>query len=52
MEQRRLGRTDLHVPVLCFGTMLFGESLEQQGAFRQLDLCWEYGCNFFDSAEM
>ena len=49
---RHLGRTDLHVPALCFGTMLFGESSSYLEACRLLDQCMEAGVHFFDSAEM
>jgi aryl-alcohol dehydrogenase-like predicted oxidoreductase len=49
---RRLGKSDLLVPRLCFGTMLFGESTSRPEASRLLDECMEHGVNFFDSAEM
>ncbi|KAF5831998.1 tas-like protein [Dunaliella salina] len=49
---RRLGRTELQVPVLCFGTMLFGEGNSYEEACLLLDKCMANGVNFFDSAEM
>jgi aryl-alcohol dehydrogenase-like predicted oxidoreductase len=52
LPRRPLGRTGLHVPVLCFGSMLFGEGTSYPEASRLLDSCMGYGINFFDSAEM
>ncbi|KAF8064533.1 tas [Scenedesmus sp. PABB004] len=52
IERRRLGRTDLHVPAVCFGTMLFGESQDYAAAARLLSVAAEAGAAFFDSAEM
>ena len=49
---KRLGRSDLYVPRLCFGTMLFGESMSRAEASVLLDECMEHDINFFDSAEM
>ena len=49
---RRVGRTDLWVPDLCFGTMLFGQGTDYPEACALLDECMEHGVNFFDSAEM
>jgi aryl-alcohol dehydrogenase-like predicted oxidoreductase len=59
MEQRRLGKSGLMVPVLSFGTATFGGSGEFFKAWgstdvaqakRLIDLCMENGLNFFDSA--
>eukprot|EP00775_Hariotina_reticulata_P006767 gene6767-6984_t len=52
IKRRRLGRTDLDVPSVCFGTMLFGESQDYQLAGQLLDECLNAGVNFFDTAEM
>ncbi|MEW5309584.1 MAG: hypothetical protein WDW38_001464 [Sanguina aurantia] len=52
LPKHRLGRTDLLVPNLCFGTMLFGESTPPALAGVLLGSCMEHGCNFFDTAEM
>jgi aryl-alcohol dehydrogenase-like predicted oxidoreductase len=61
MEQRRLGRSGLMVPVLSFGTGTFGgrgEFFEAWGATdvaeasRLIDICLESGLNMFDSADI
>lgn len=52
MEQRRLGRTDVHVSALCLGTMTFGEQNSEAEAHAQMDHSFEHGINFFDAAEL
>ena len=59
MEYRKLG-SDLHVPVLSFGTATFGEgpvfkawgSNGVKEAIRIVDLCLEAGVTMFDSADV
>jgi aryl-alcohol dehydrogenase-like predicted oxidoreductase len=60
MEFRKLGASDLKVPVLCFGTATFGsgEGFEAwgsngvQAATRMVDLCLDAGVTMFDSADI
>lgn len=52
LERRPLGRTDLTVPSLCLGTMMYGDQMDRDGAFRQMDRCVEFGIDFFDTAEL
>jgi len=61
MEFRSLGRSGLKVPELCFGTGTFGGGNEffdawggaqEAEARKQLDICMEAGCNFFDTADI
>jgi aryl-alcohol dehydrogenase-like predicted oxidoreductase len=52
LDYRQIGASDLHVSSLCFGTMLFGESTDEQTAYTLLNTATEAGINFFDSAEM
>jgi aryl-alcohol dehydrogenase-like predicted oxidoreductase len=52
LDYRQIGDSDLHVSSLCFGTMLFGESTDEQTAYSLLNTAAEAGINFFDSAEM
>jgi len=61
MEQRRLGRSGLMVPVLSFGTGTFGGrgeffqawgSTDVAEASRLIDICLEAGLNMFDSADV
>jgi aryl-alcohol dehydrogenase-like predicted oxidoreductase len=52
MRMRRLPHTDLVVSELCLGTMMFGDQVPQQDAFKQLDRATgEFGINFIDTAE-
>lgn len=52
MEQRRLGRTDLKLSVICLGSMTWGEQNTEDEAFAQMDLALERGVNVIDTAEM
>ena len=61
MEFRPLGLTGFNVPVLCLGTMTFGEnsnlfrefgSAAASQAARLVDICLEGGVNMFDTADM
>ncbi|MCB4358994.1 aldo/keto reductase [Quatrionicoccus australiensis] len=49
---RPLGRSDLHVPDVCLGTMTFGEQTSEADAHAQLDYALAAGVNFIDTAEM
>src|SRR3954447_7396313 len=50
METRKLQHTDLTVSRACFGTMTFGGQVDDSAAARIVDLCFERGINFFDTA--
>ena len=59
MEYRRLGASGLNVPALCFGTATFGGTTEFFKAWgttqlaeakRLVDICFDSGVNFFDTA--
>src|SRR5688572_6707247 len=61
MENRRLGKSGLQVPVLSFGTATFGGgneffkawgSTDVAEAKRLVDICLEAGLNFFDTANV
>jgi aryl-alcohol dehydrogenase-like predicted oxidoreductase len=61
MEFRRLGRSGLKVPVLCFGTATFGGggeffkawgSTDVAEATRLVDICLDAGVNLFDTADV
>jgi len=45
MQRRRLGRTDIHVSVICLGSMTWGQH-------RQMDYALDAGVDFWDTAEM
>ena len=52
MQYRPLGNTSLNVSVICLGTMTWGEQNTQAEAHEQLDMAFERGVNFIDTAEM
>ncbi|MGI6852909.1 aldo/keto reductase [Mesorhizobium sp. 1B3] len=52
MQKRRLGRTDLHVSAICLGTMTWGQQNTEAEAHAQMDLAFEHGVNFLDTAEL
>lgn len=52
MQMRRLGRTELSVSAICLGTMTWGEQNTEAEGHAQMDLAFERGVNFFDTAEL
>jgi len=52
MQYRELGHTGIKVSRICLGTMTFGAQNTEEEAFAQLDMAWERGVNFLDTAEM
>lgn len=52
MKMRRLGSSDLMVSSVCLGTMTFGQQNTEAEGHAQLDLAFERGVNFIDTAEM
>ena len=51
MKINELGRTGIKVSRICLGTMTFGEQNTEDESHRQLDMAYEHGVNFFDTAE-
>lgn len=52
MDQRRLGRSGLMVPPLCFGGNVFGWTADEKKSFALLDALLEAGLNFIDTADV
>lgn len=52
MELRRLGRSDILVPPLCFGGNVFGWTADEATSFRLLDGLVEAGFSFIDTADV
>jgi predicted aldo/keto reductase-like oxidoreductase len=46
MKFKKLGHTDLKVSTVCLGTMTWGEQNNEDEAFRQMDMAYDYGVNF------
>ncbi len=53
MEYRQLGDSDLRVSEICLGTWTtFGGSLDDDAALELVDVAFELGINFFDTANV
>jgi aryl-alcohol dehydrogenase-like predicted oxidoreductase len=52
MPTRPLGHSGLHVPLICLGTMTWGEQNNQEDGFAQMDEALAMGVNFWDTAEV
>lgn len=50
MEYRRMGESGLKVSEICLGTMTFGHGTDEAEAKRMVDLAFDAGINFFDTA--
>jgi aryl-alcohol dehydrogenase-like predicted oxidoreductase len=50
MEYRRVGRTGLKVSEICLGTMTFGHGTDEAESRKIVDLAFQGGVNFFDTA--
>ncbi len=46
-----MGRTGLKLPELCLGTMTFGHGTDAAEAMNLVDLCFDSGVFFFDTAD-
>ena len=52
MDFRYIGKTGLRVSPICLGTMTFGAAIDKKEAFAIMDMAYEAGINFFDTAEV
>lgn len=52
MEFRYIGRTGLRVSPVCLGTMTFGSTASKDEALNILDMAYDAGINFYDTAEI
>lgn len=50
MEYRQLGRSGVKVSEVCLGTMTFGKETDEAESKRMVDLAFDAGINFFDTA--
>jgi aryl-alcohol dehydrogenase-like predicted oxidoreductase len=52
MNRNRLGKSAIVVSDICMGTMTFGNQADEKAAFRILDMAYDAGVDFYDTAEM
>ncbi|MEM8561773.1 MAG: aldo/keto reductase [Pseudomonadota bacterium] len=52
MQKNRLGKSSIVVSDICMGTMTFGSQTDEAESFRIMDMAYEAGIDFFDTAEM
>ena len=52
MRQRKLGGSDISVSEICLGSMTWGTQNDYAEASAQIDLAFERGVNFIDTAEL
>ncbi len=52
MKKNRLGRSSIVVSDICMGTMTFGNQADEKTSFRIMDMAFEAGVDFYDTAEM
>ena len=52
MRKNRLGKSSIVVSDICMGTMTFGHQADEKTSFRIMDMAYEAGIDFYDTAEM
>ncbi len=52
MNRNRLGRSGIVVSDICMGTMTFGNQADEKTSHRILDMAFDAGVDFYDTAEM
>jgi len=52
MDKRKLGTTNIEVSPLCFGSNIFGWTIDEATSFKMLDTVTGSGINFIDTANV
>lgn len=52
MKKNRLGNSSIVVSDICMGTMTFGNQADEKTSFRIMDMAFDAGVDFYDTAEM
>ena len=51
MKTRRLGNSAIAVSDICMGTMTFGNQADEKTSMRIMDMAFDAGIDFYDTAE-
>ena len=52
MKRNRLGKSGIVVSDICMGTMTFGHQADEKTSCRIMDMAYDAGIDFYDTAEM
>lgn len=52
MKRNRLGKSGIVVSDICMGTMTFGHQADEKTSLRIMDMAYDAGIDFYDTAEM
>jgi aryl-alcohol dehydrogenase-like predicted oxidoreductase len=52
MQYTHIPNTDLHPAIICLGSTHLGSTIDRETSFRLLDIYWEQGGNFIDTASV
>jgi aryl-alcohol dehydrogenase-like predicted oxidoreductase len=52
MKYKKLGRSDIDVSLICLGTMMWGDQVDEEQAHQQIEYALDHGVNFMDTAEL
>ena len=52
MKYKKLGHTDIDVSLICLGTMMWGDQVNEDQAHQQIEYALDHGVNFIDTAEL
>ncbi|NJP04010.1 aldo/keto reductase [Candidatus Gracilibacteria bacterium] len=52
MKYKKLGKTDIDVSLICLGTMMWGDQVDEGPAHQQIEYALDRGVNFVDTAEL
>ncbi len=52
MKYKKLGNTNIDVSLICLGTMMWGDQVDEDQAHQQIEYALDHEVNFMDTAEL